>query len=338
MVSASREEVARAAQVSVRTVSNVLSGTVRVAPSTRDRVLRAIDELDYQPSEIGRMLKTGRTGMIGLVLPGVDAPYFAELSREIIAAAAARGYTVFLDQTDGEAAREREVLARADARALFEGLIINPLALTKEDLQHAPAGRPVVLLGEEEHAGFDRVCIDNFGAAVVAVDHLFESGRRNIVAIGAEREHRSSSAIRLAGYEHAMANRGLTPKAEYVPDFHRSSGADAMTRILDRGELPDAIFCFSDLLALGALRILRERSISVPDQVAIVGFDDIEEGAFSWPNLTTIAPDKGAIAGEAVRLLVERIEGVQRGTQLVTPPYRLIVRESSAGSGASAVN
>ncbi|WP_423464462.1 LacI family DNA-binding transcriptional regulator [Promicromonospora sp. MS192] len=326
-----REDVARLAGVSARTVSNVVSGTVNVAADTRQRVLAAIEELDYRPSEIGRMLRSGRTGMAALVVPDLDNPYFAELARTLIEAARHQGYTLMIEQTDGVRERERELLARADTKAIFDGLIVSPLGLTDDDLSRSSrTQRPVVLLGEESHPGFDHVHIDNFAAARTAVEHLLATGRRRVVAVGAQRTGESSSSLRLAGFEAAM---GAAPSASgdvaYVDSFTRRGGAEATRALLRRGVLPDALFCFSDLLALGALRALHDAGISVPEQVAVVGFDDIEDGRYGNPSLTTISPDKAAIAQAAIDALVRRIGGDDGEAVRVITPHRLVVREST---------
>ncbi|WP_369373186.1 LacI family DNA-binding transcriptional regulator [Promicromonospora sp. Populi] len=327
-----REDVARLAGVSARTVSNVVSGTVNVAPGTRERVLAAIEELDYRPSEIGRMLRSGRTGMAALVVPDLDNPYFAELSRKLIVAARRHGYTLMVEQTDGERDRERELLARAETKALFDGVIVSPLNLTDEDLSRSSrTERPVVLLGEESHPGFDHVQIDNLAAAREAVEHLLATGRERVVAVGALRTERSSSSsLRLSGFEAAMgAAAPASAGVAYVDDFTRRSGADAAREILRGRKLPDALFCFNDLLALGAMRALHDAGVSVPEQVAVVGFDDIEDGRYSWPSLTTIAPDKEAIAEAAMGALACRIAGNEGDPRHTIAPHRLVIREST---------
>ncbi|MFI8523951.1 LacI family DNA-binding transcriptional regulator [Promicromonospora sukumoe] len=330
-----REDVARLAGVSARTVSNVVSGTVNVAAGTRARVLAAIEELDYRPSEIGRMLRSGRTGMAALVVPDLDNPYFAELARTLSEAARHQGYSLMIEQTDGVRERERKLLARADTKAIFDGLIVSALSLTDDDLSRASrTQRPVVLLGEEPHPGFDHVHIDNFVAAREAVEHLLATGRERIVAVGAQRTPQSSSSLRLAGFEAAMsAAPHASADVAYVDTFTRRGGADATRALLRGGTLPDALFCFSDLIALGALRALHDAGVSVPEQVAVVGFDDIEDGRYGNPSLTTISPDKAAISEAAIDALVRRIDGDDREAVRVIAPHRLVQREST-GSGA----
>ncbi|MFD2795000.1 LacI family DNA-binding transcriptional regulator [Promicromonospora vindobonensis] len=326
-----REDVARLAGVSARTVSNVVSGSVNVTPGTRERVRAAIEQLDYRPSEIGRMLRSGRSGMAALVVPDLDNPYFAELARELIEAARRHGYTLMIEQTDGVRDRERELLARADTKAIFDGLIVSPLDLTDDDLSRASrTQRPVVLLGEESHPGFDHVQIDNFAAAREAVEHLLAMGSERVVAVGAQRTRRSSSSLRLSGFEEAMgSDAGASSDVAYVDSFSRRGGAEATRRILDGRTLPDALFCFSDLLALGAMRALHDAGVSVPEQVAVVGFDDIEDGRYGRPSLTTVSPDKAAIADAAMDALARRIGGDDSEPRRVLAPHRLVEREST---------
>ena len=270
-------------------------------------------------------------GMAALGVPDLDNPYFAELTRKLTEAARRHGYTLMIEQTDGERDRERELLARADAKAVFDGLIVSPLELTDADLAKASRSqRPVVLLGEESHPGFDQVRINNHTAARDAVEHLLATGRQRIAAVGAQRTSRSSSSIRLSGFEEAMSAAAQAPAGvAYVDSFSRRAGAEATRRILRGPTLPDALFCFSDLLALGALRALYEAGISVPEQVAVVGFDDIEDGRYGRPSLTTISPDKEAIAEATLEALTRRISGAGGEPRQILAPHRLIAREST---------
>jgi DNA-binding LacI/PurR family transcriptional regulator len=297
--------------------------------------LQVIAELDYRPSEIARMLKRGRSGLVALVLPELDTPYFAELTRAFVELGAARGYTVVIDQTDGDVTRELELISQTDRGALFDGLIVSPLGLHKEHLVGISPERPVVFLGEESHTGFDQVMIDNFAASKDAVAHIIAQGRTRIAAIGAEAKQPASSTIRLAGYKRALEDAGLVFDPDlvgYVSAFRRRDGAAAMSALLDLAEPPDAVFCFADPLALGAMRVLHERELRIPQDVAVVGFDDIEDGHYSTPNLTSISPDKTFIASKALDLLTARLDGTNLPPDSYLAPYKLIVRESSSSS------
>lgn len=329
---ATRREVAAAANVSLRTVSNVVNGFESVAPKTRERVLKVIEELDYRPSEIARILKRGRSGLIALVLPELDTPYFAELTRAFVELGAAQGYTVVIDQTDGDVERERELISHTDRGALFDGLIVSPLGLRPQDLAGISPERPVVFLGEDAQTGFDQVMIDNFSASQDAINHLIAQGRTRIAAIGAETSYHSSSAIRLAAYKQSLTAAGLEVDPSligYVDAFRRRDGAAAMEQLLKLPERPDAIFCFSDPIALGAMRVLHQHNIRMPHDIAVIGFDDIEDGHYSTPSLSSISPDKRFIATKALELLTARLDGSSLPPASYLAPYELIARESS---------
>ncbi|UBU13101.1 LacI family DNA-binding transcriptional regulator [Nonomuraea gerenzanensis] len=329
-------DVAKLANVSIRTVSNVVNGYAPVSAELRARVQVALDQLDYRPNLIARNLKQGRTGMIAFVVPELDVPYFAELAREVIKAARAHGYVVMIDQTDGDGDRERELLGRDSRATMFDGLLLSPLSVSAEELRARGNRVPIVLLGEHIFNGsFPHVAIDNVAAARDATAHLLELGRRRVAAIGDQPYATGETAqLRTAGYRQAHARAGLgVDDALIVPTahFHRRLGAEAMERLLALPEPPDAVFCYNDLLALGAIRALTRAGRRVPDDVAVVGVDDIEEGQYSTPSLTTVAPDKAELARRAVDTLLESIRGEIGTPPEIVVPHRLIVRESTAG-------
>ena len=335
---ASLKDVARLAGVSPKTVSNVIHGYVHITEETRSRVQQALAELNYRPNLSARHLRAGRSGIIALAVPELGIPYFAELAECIIRAAEGHGWTVLIDQTDGLA--EREQLVTAGIRdQLIDGLVLSPLALGREDLERRVDDTPLVLLGERIHDGpADHVAIDNVAAARSATAHLVEIGRRRIAAIGDQRDVGLGTAqLRLAGFARALRDAGLALDQRLVmpaPSYHRQDGAEAMTRLLDLDEPPDAVFCFNDLMAFGAIRTVLSRGLRVPGDVAVVGFDDIEEGRFSTPTLTTIRPDKGQIARLAVSLLHERLgSGRDQPPRELQADFSLVVRESTTGGG-----
>jgi DNA-binding LacI/PurR family transcriptional regulator len=331
-------DVAAHAGVSVKTVSNVVHGYVHVAPETRQRVQASLDELDYRPNLSARSLRRGRSGVIALALPALDMPYFAELTRFVVQAAERRAWTVLIDQTDG--LREREQIVAAGVRShLIDGLILSPVALGLNELTRSSDETPLVLLGEKIGGGsIDHVAIDNVAAARVATEHLITLGRRSIAAIGYQASPVAASgvaALRQRGYEEALRAHGLPVNGRHtmeVTEFGRPEGATAMARLLSGPEPVDAVFCFNDLLALGAIRLLSERGLKVPDDVAVIGLDDIEDGRYSTPTLSTVAPDKEAIAFRAVEMLHERLApGGTPPPRDVRVGFELIARESTLG-------
>lgn len=331
------KDVALLAGVSIRTVSNVVNGYAPVSAPMRTKVESAVEELGYRPNALARNLKRGRTGVLALVVPELDVPYFAELARAVITEARQRGYTVVIDQTDGDSERERELILHDARAALFDGVIFSPLALSDAELTSRDDRLPMVLLGERKAGSpFDHVAIDNAMAARDATEHLFGIGRRRLAAIGDQPTGPSATAeLRTAGFRDAHARLGHPLDENLViscRNYHRADGARAVAGLLANSGAPfDSLFCYSDLLALGALRELHSHGKRVPEDVAIVGFDDIEDGQFSIPTLTTIQPDKQQIAELAVGRLVARIEGMEVGepAELVAS-HRLAVRESTA--------
>ncbi|MFG3137122.1 LacI family DNA-binding transcriptional regulator [Streptomyces sp. NPDC048211] len=305
------KDVAALAGVSTRTVSNVVSGSGAVADETRARVQAALDELGYRPNVAARNLRAGRTGLIGLVIPELHSPYFGELAGLIVEVAQQRSWTVVIDQTFGDSEAERRLLEGAGGR-LVDGLIVSPWSLGPEELTGRSREVPVVLLGEQAaHGVADRVAVDSVLAADEATTHLLRSGRKRIAAIGVQPHLRNETARqRLAGYRQALRRAGLKPDPTLersVTTLHRKDGAQAMTALLEADKQPDAVFAFSDELALGALHAAVSRGVRVPQDIAMVGFDGIEDGRYANPPLTTVVPDKRQIAERALQCLADRI-------------------------------
>lgn len=329
--SATIRDVAQLAGVSIKTVSNVLNGYPYIRPETRERVDEAIRTLDYHVNVSARNLSRGRTGVIALVLPAVRGVYFAELADAVMREAAKIGLTVFIQQTNDERDRELRVLD-GSYRTMVDGVIYSPLALGQEDLPLFEVDFPLVLLGERVFgAGVDHVTMQNVEGARAATEHVIALGARNIVPLGAKDDPSSSSGtLRMQGFRAALAAHGLEldPRAVIgVRDYYHSTGAATMAEILNRGVVPDAVVAFTDTLALGALAALGDRGLRVPDDVLLIGFDNIEETQYSRPPLTTIDPGRDEIAAKAVALLEERIrlriDGVPRADQ--PPPRRVVV-------------
>jgi DNA-binding LacI/PurR family transcriptional regulator len=324
-------DVAKIAGVSQRTVSNVVNIPDRVGAATRTRVQAVIDELGYRPNPHARGLRTSRTGLIAFVVPELDIPYFSDLARSLAPELEKASLTLVVDQTNGDPARERAVLHGGSVSATFDGVLLNALNLTAADIEAAAATQPIVLLGEEDYGpSVDQISVDGVEAAYVATRHLIESGRTRIAALGRQSREAGTTAQREAGFVKAMNEAGLDP-FRYVSrvEYTRESGAAAIGAMLDRADPPDGVFCFNDLLALGAMRAAWERGLRIPQQIAFVGFDDIEDGRYAMPSLSTIAPDKTTIARRAVEMLTERINGYGGPGRREQADFELVVRESS---------
>jgi DNA-binding LacI/PurR family transcriptional regulator len=334
-MAASMRDVAALAGVSPRTVSNVVSGYVHVRAETRARVQQAIDELNYKPNLSARSLRLGRTGLIALAVPEIAAPYFAELADLIQREAAARGFILLVDQTGASRERELQVLAGYGSHVI-DGLVLSPMALTLEDLEASRLDIPTVLLGERiAEGGLIHVAIDNVTAAREATEHLIAGGRRRIAAVGGALNP-GPATRRMQGYEEALAAAGLDADPDLRVDtgpWGRTAGYRAVDALLGRGVEVDAMFCFNDVVAQGAIRALADHGLRVPQDVAVVGWDDIEESSYATPSLTSVAPDKQAIARTTIRRLLAAVSGALPEEREVTCGYRLVVRESSAAPG-----
>jgi DNA-binding LacI/PurR family transcriptional regulator len=327
-------DVAQLAQVSVKTVSNVVNDYPYVSDSLRRRVRDAILELNYRPNLAARNLRAVRTGLLALVGSDTDASFFDALAREVVGVAAARGYRVVVDQL-GTAGRA----ARGGAGAMpVDGLLLNADVVPAE-LFGAPAGlgAPLVLLGEGRHPRGDRVAVDGARAVQDATEHLLRTGRRRIAVIGARPgETDDGTGSRTVGYRRALRRAGLAPPEgpPVVTAHHRRSDGYRAARALLAGRpRPDGLVCCSDLLAVGAMRAVVDAGLRVPGDVGVIGVGDSEEGRFSRPTLSTVSADVAFIAGTAVDRIVARIGRPDLPPVEITAPHTVLCRESSRAAG-----
>jgi LacI family transcriptional regulator, repressor for deo operon, udp, cdd, tsx, nupC, and nupG len=326
-------DVAIAAGVSPKTVSNVVNDYVHVRPETRALVQQYVEELGYRPQAVGRQLRRGRTGAIVLAVPRIDMPYFADLAALLVSAARERGLTVVIEQTDGDIERERAVAAGSPVR-YADALIFSPLSMPPSELAAPRHDTPMVLLGEHgTAAAADRVGIDSVEIGTTATTHLAVSGRRRIAMVG--HQHSSSKSAmeqRVLGYTRGLERAGLPVDRTLirtVREWDRQQGSDAVDTLLAEHPDVDAVFAANDVLAIGALRSLHRNGRRVPDDVAVVGVDDVPECRFTTPTLTTVAIDRAFAAESALELATSRLADPDLPPRGVTAPHRLVVRESA---------
>jgi len=327
------QDVAELAGVSMKTVSNVVHDYPHVSPGVRTRVEAAIAELGYRPNLSARRLVTGRTGMLALAFSDVSLPYFAELARVVAIEAEKRGYRLLLEQTDGRIERERSIVSTREA-GLVDGVIFQPSVMTSTEISQHRKDVPLVLLGEgPAPLSVDHVMIDNFVAASEATSHLVALGRRRIGFVGHEEDAPSETSLRrLEGYQEVLRTAGIPLDMSLLlatSEISSHSAALAVGAALDRGVTFDALACRDDLAAIGALRAIQERGLSVPGDVALVGWDNISMAAFTHPTLTTVAADTLALATTALDLLEERIGGFTGLGRHRIAGHSLVVRESA---------
>ena len=334
-------DVAELAGVSIKTVSNVVNDFPHVRASTRERVQEAILTVGYRPQAAAQQLRTGASRMITLALPSLKFTYFSDIAQDFIDEAQLRGQTVMLHSTSAGREEERNVL-NGFKRVIGDGLIFNPLLLEEElfaRMERTP--QPTVFIGEHLPetlpAGCDYVKIDNVAAARDATSHLLAGGRMRVAFIGAidspqGKQPHSSGSLRRDGYLAALEAHGQGAGAaivQAVDDWHRQDGADGVEALLAHHPGIDGIVCGNDDLAIGVMARLRQHGIRVPEDVAVIGYDDTLDAPYSSPPLTTISPDKKVLASTALDLLAERIKGYDGPPRVVETPYSLVVRGST---------
>lgn len=317
------------------TVSNVINGHPNVRGSTREKVLEAMDRLDYRVNVAARNLRKGRTGTIGLAVPEVDSAYYGRLAATIIAAAERRDLRVSIEQT---ASRENELDALSLSRnRLYDGLILSAAGMGQADAERLRVDHPVVILGDRIFGGpVDHVAMPNFEAARAATAHLIERGCRRVAILCGAVEEVDTSSLRIAGYRRALEEAGLTADPALVRQVERlgmHEGARSAREMVRAGLDFDGVFCVTDSLAMGVLRGLADVGIGVPGQVKVIGFDNVTESAFLIPSLSTVDPDHDGMAERAVDLLIRRIEQTEPPSrhQDVVGDFSLVIRESTGG-------
>lgn len=328
------QDVAALAGVSIKTVSNVVRGYEHVRPSTRSRVQAAVDQLGYVPHSVARRLATGRTGMIALALPSIEAPYFAELAGLVSTEVDGFDYRLLIEQTSGRLDDERAVL-RGREQGLVDGLVFQPMFLDAPAIEQFRGATPLVLLGEvEPPAGVDHVMVDNIAAARAATLHLLQSGRERVAFLGRSpsEDHRTTT-LRVTGWRSALEESGAHLGEDLViptPQFGAFAAEAAVMDALDAGLRFDGLVCFDDLAGIGAMKALARCGRVVPDDVAVVGWDDILMAQFTTPGLTTIRPDKATLTRTAFRLLRDRMAGESGPGRHELVGFDLVVRGSTA--------
>lgn len=327
-------EVADLAGVSVRTVSNVVNNQPHVSPQMKARVQESIERLGYRQNVVARSLRTGRIGLLGLIVPDVRQSLFSQLASAVINEATRLGYTVAIDQTLHDINRERRLIQIGPHGAMFDGAIFHPQLLSEDEIQHRTNDFPLVLVGERlDVDNMDRVYTDDRAAAYDATTQLILDGCRRIAAIGLRREPYAHTAhLREQGFREALTDNGVDLPShfqQYVLEYDVWNGYSAMDALLALRIRPDAVFCFSDMLALGALRRAQEAGIRIPRDLAIIGFDNIAEDDYSFPSLSSVSADTVETAKSAVSALVNRITKPDSPCSEQTVGHYVVLREST---------
>jgi LacI family transcriptional regulator len=322
------KEVAERAGVSLTTVSHVINQTRFVSEGVTSRVKAAMQELDYRPNELARSLRRGQTNTIGLILPDSSNPYFAEIGQAIESYAYDSSYSVILGNTSGKIEKEDHYidvfLTKQVAGIIFVAAGAQTSAV-KDLLIH---NFPVVLVDRDlDDIQVDAVLLDNYHCGYMATEHLIKLGHQCIGLVSGP-FNLTPSAERIVGYKDALNDAGLEcdDKLMIKGNFNPKSGYEAANELLTLPNRPTAIFAMNDLMAIGVIRAVHEQGLKVPDDLAIVGFDDIELASYTIPPLTTIAQPTKGISQQAVELLTERIDQPDLKPRRIIMNGELVVR------------
>lgn len=326
------KDVAERAGVSVATVSYVLNNGPRpVAPETRAKVEEAIAELGYYPNELARSLRLQQSSTIGLILPNIMNPVFAEIAHELESACRKEGFLLLLCNSDRDHAREEHFIQILRAKQV-DGVVItphsDPLRLIEPLLQ---ARIPVVVL-EHDLSDVHCIAIDEWQGGRIATQHLIDLGHRRIALIR-RAPNSAFSSQRIVGYQQAVAAAKIPYDPQLVVECAagQAAGALATTHLLALADPPTAIFTHNDVLAMGALHAIRQAGLKVPEDISVVGYDDITSAAYFAPPLTTVRTPKaelGVLAGRTILELVRQKNALP--PQTVTLSVELVVRASTA--------
>ena len=340
-------DVAKAAGVSIKTVSNVVNDYEFVSDATREKVSKAIAELGYTVNVSARNLRTGQTGVIALAIPDLAMPYFAQLSSLVIDEAKKLGMRVIVEPT--LYSREGEIDAlHGSQTAMVDGLIFSPLELGPDDIGQLQVDYPLVLLGERMFTDdVDHIATENVEGAKRATAYLLQTGCRRIAVLGVHPgEQVGSAALRFQGYREALDEAGIAFDERLVVPagmWHRVDGLNAMNELLDGGIRPDGVVALNDMLASGVMQSIQMHGLKIPDDISVVGFDNSDDSQYLTPTLTTISPGLEAVARLSVKVLKDRIDGVAPfGVSDGTAVFRkvtssLVVRQSTRQLSAGAI-
>jgi len=333
-------QIAERAHVSIGTVSHVINDTARVREKLKQRVLEAIGSLGYQPSQLARGLRRNQTSMLVMIIPDVTNPFFPAVVRGVEDIAYKNSFRLVLCNADNDPRKEisylNELRSYRPAGWLVIPSVDSEIAM---HLKSVASGPPVVCIDRQPKGwSGDVALVANETGAYSAARHLLRMGHRQLAVITGPL-HLANAVERLNGFKRALAEAKVSIEPDYVQEarFERNSGYQAATRLLRMLPRPTAIFACNDLMALGVLLAARELDLRCPEEISVVGFDNLDFAEFTAPALTTVYQPGYQLGTTAARLLLERIAGLKQPAQKIVLPTELKIRQSvAAPSSASA--
>ncbi len=322
------KDVAQAAGVSTATVSRVLANKSRIKAETRQRVLDSIEQLNYRPNLIARSLRAQKSAKIGLVVSDIRNPFFTAISRAVEDSAYEQGYSVLMCNTDENPEKE-ELYLNVLHDENVAGIIFSPTQQFSARFKSHASNIPYVMIDRfVESKAVDMVLLDNVAAAYDLTTHLIENGYRKLAGLFGDAS--TTAPERSRGFHRALKDHGLSPLATHTIGPRIKQGYETTLTLLAQKQKPDAIFTSNSMLTAGAFQAIRDSQLSVPDDVALVGFDETTWGALVDPPITLIAQPTEEIGRTATELLFQRIAEPTRSPKTVILKGILIARGSSA--------
>lgn len=329
------KEVAKKAGVSPSTVSRVLNGSSIVADATREKVMAAVKTLNYHPNFLAQGLKDGKTKTIGLIIPNIRNPIYPVVARGVEDVARKYGYTVILCNTDEDTEIEKESIQKLRKRWI-DGFVIAPAAKETEHLEELQKEQfPMVIIIRKLDIEVNTVIIDNFQAAYDAVSFLIKTGHKRI-AIVKGNQQLALYRDRFQGYRHALTDAHIPIEDELITGDNSDSiqwsldGYNAINSLLNRNIQFDAVLATTDLRAIGAIRAIKDHNLRVPEDISVIGFDNLEFSSLIDPPLSTVSQPFYDIGARAASKLLQLCSGEDTsGPMVEIMPQELIIRKST---------
>ena len=330
MEKATIKDVAKAANVSIASASRALNGVGRISPVTKDKILRAARELNYVPHFGARSLIRKKTDIFGVLLPDLYGEFFSELVRGVDTAARASNYQILLSSYHNDAKETKSAIAAMRGRV--DGIIVMTPYEFGEITYSDVIGAPIVQIASlNNHGGTPIIAIDNFQGAKIATEHLLKQGYKNIAHLSGPKVNMEAKE-RLNGYLEAI--KSICPEKIYEGDFREESGFEIAAQLASdvKAGIIDAVFVANDMMAVGLINGLKEKNLKVPDDIGVVGFDNVPIGRYVTPSLSSLGVDMSQLGKKAVEILNLLVNGKPSSAdtnKLVVFTPHLFERESS---------
>lgn len=327
------KDIAKTANVSYSTVSRALAGQPQIPDETKKRILKIANEMGYTPNVLAKGLVTKNTYTLGLIVPDITNPFFPESIQGIEECASEYGYRVYLCNSNWNVEKEKECLQKLYGSSV-DGIIIFPVSDDVSHILDVQARLPIVFANYKPvNEAYSYVAFNDFRSATIAVEYLIKLGHKNIAYMGGL-ETNAANMERIDAYKATMEKCGLSIRPNYIlhGEYKQSSGYELTKKLLINNELPTAIIAGDDIMALGVIRAIEEFGLNVPEDISVIGFDDISYASLDKIQLTTVRMPRYAMGQASVQMLMNKIQNPDNAeTKSEILETELIVRKTCKG-------